>query len=203
MLVRRTKRVDVECVARGYISGSAWSEYQKSGTACGIPLPAGLVESQQLAEPIFTPTTKAPLGQHDEGLDFPAVEAMLGKQLSGQVLDLTLAVYVKAEEIARTCGILLADTKIEFGRRPDGTLILADEVLTPDSSRFWDAATWEPGRRLESYDKQFVRNWLLQESGWDRASGEAPPSLPPDIVAATRLRYIEAYERLTGSRFIP
>jgi len=203
VICERLQMIPVECVARGYLTGSAWTEYSQFGTVTGIELPSGLVDGSRLAEPIFTPTTKAPLGQHDEGLDFPAVEAMLGKQLSGQVLDLTLAVYVKAEEIARTCGILLADTKIEFGRRPDGTLILADEVLTPDSSRFWDAATWEPGRRLESYDKQFVRNWLLQESGWDRASGEAPPSLPPDIVAATRLRYIEAYERLTGSRFIP
>jgi phosphoribosylaminoimidazole-succinocarboxamide synthase len=170
---------------------------------CGISLPGGLVDGSRLPEPIFTPTTKAPLGQHDEGMDFSAVEATVGTQVAGQIRDLTLSVYAEAEGVARASGILLADTKLEFGRRSDGTLVLADEVLTPDSSRFWEAASWEPGRRLDSYDKQFVRNWLLRESGWDRSSGEPPPPLPPEIIAATRAKYIEAFQRLTGAPFVP
>jgi phosphoribosylaminoimidazole-succinocarboxamide synthase len=201
VICERLEMIPVECVARGYLTGSGWTGYSQSGTVCGISLPGGLVDGSRLPEPIFTPTTKAPLGQHDEGLDFSAVETMVGSQIARCIRDLTLSVYAKAEGIARASGILLADTKFEFGRRSDGTLVLADEVLTPDSSRFWDAATWEPGRRLDSYDKQFVRNWLLQESGWDRSSGKPPPPLPPEIIAATRAKYIEAFQRLTGTPF--
>jgi phosphoribosylaminoimidazole-succinocarboxamide synthase len=203
VICERLEMIPVECVARGYLTGSGWAEYSQSKTVCGIRLPGGLVDGSRLPEPIFTPTTKAPLGQHDESMDLPAVEEMVGKQVAEQIRDLTLALYTKAERVARNCGILLADTKFEFGHRNDRTLVLADEALTPDSSRFWDAATWQPGRRLDSYDKQFVRNWLLHESGWDRASGHPPPPLPPDIIAATRAKYIEAYERLTGTDFAP
>ena len=203
VVCERLEMIPVECVARGYLTGSGWTEYSQSGTVCGISLPDGLVDGSRLSEPIFTPTTKAPLGQHDEGMDFSAVEATVGTQVAGQIRDLTLSAYDKAEGVARASGILLADTKLEFGRRSDGTLVLADEVLTPDSSRFWEAASWEPGRRLDSYDKQFVRNWLLRESGWDRSSGEPPPPLPPEIIAATRAKYIEAFQRLTGAPFVP
>ncbi len=201
VICERLEMIPVECVARGYLTGSGWIDYSRSGTVCGIRLPEGLVDGSRLSEPIFTPTTKAPLGQHDEAMDFRAVEEMVGDQAAAQIRDLTLTVYAKAEGVARNCGILLADTKFEFGRRDDGTLVLADEVLTPDSSRFWDATTWEPGGRLDSYDKQFVRNWLLHQSGWDRTSGQPPPPLPPDVIAATRAKYVEAYERLTGSAF--
>jgi phosphoribosylaminoimidazole-succinocarboxamide synthase len=203
VICERLEMIPVECVARGYLTGSGWAEYSKSGTVCGIPLPGELVDGSRLPEPIFTPTTKAPLGQHDQSMDFSAVRATVGTQVAEQIRELTLAIYAKAEGVARNCGILLADTKFEFGRRSDGTMVLADEVLTPDSSRFWDAATWEPGRRLDSYDKQFVRNWLLYESGWDRFSGEPPPPLPPEIITATRAKYIEAYQRLTGTPFTP
>ena len=203
VICERLEMIPVECVARGYLTGSGWAAYSQSGTVCGISLPGGLVDGSRLPVPIFTPTTKAPLGQHDEGMDFSAVEATVGTQVAGQIRDLTLSVYAEAEGVARASGILLADTKLEFGRRSDGTLVLADEVLTPDSSRFWEAASWEPGRRLDSYDKQFVRNWLLRESGWDRSSGEPPPPLPPEIIAATRAKYIEAFQRLTGAPFVP
>jgi phosphoribosylaminoimidazole-succinocarboxamide synthase len=190
--------IPVECVARGYLTGSGWLEYDESRTVCGIALPDGLVDGSRLPEPIFTPATKAELGEHDENVDFATVAATVGQTTAEQIRTLTLAVYARAEEVARGRGIILADTKLEFGRRPDGTLVLADEVLTPDSSRFWDAAAWHPGRRLESYDKQYVRDWLVQESGWDRHSGEAPPALPAEVVAATRAKYLQAYERLTG-----
>jgi len=203
VICERLAMIPFECVARGYLTGSGWSEYQASGSVCGVALPDGLVDGSRLPEPIFTPATKAPLGEHDENIDFATLAATVGQDAAEQIRALTLAVYARAEGIARARGIILADTKFEFGQRPDGTIVLADEVLTPDSSRFWDAATWEPGVRLDSYDKQFVRNWLLHESGWDRASGAAPPPLPTEIVDATRAKYVEAYERITGDRFAP
>ncbi len=190
--------VPVECVARGYLTGSGWKEYRATGSVTGIPLPPGLVDGSRLPEPIFTPAVKAPLGEHDENVDFATLTRLHGAELAGRLRTATLALYARAEEIARDRGIILADTKFEFGLRPDGTLVLADEVLTPDSSRFWDAAGWQPGRSLPSFDKQFVRDWLQHDSGWDPASDVAPPPLPADVVAATRDRYLEAYRRLVG-----
>lgn len=199
LVCEKLDMIPVECVARGYLTGSGWAEYQASGTVCGIELPAGLQDGSRLPEPIFTPATKAPMGEHDENVDFETMCQTTGRELGEQIRDLTLRVYARAEEIARERGIILADTKFEFGRRADGTIVLADEVLTPDSSRFWDAESWAPGGRLDSFDKQYVRDWLAKESGWDRASDELPPALPEDVVVATRARYLEAYERLTGS----
>ena len=203
VVCERLDMVPVECVARGYLTGSGWLEYQQSGSVCGVALPDGLVDGSRLPEPIFTPATKAAFGKHDENVDFETIVRTTGRELGERLRDLTLAVYARAEEVARGRGLVLADTKLEFGRRADGTLVLGDEVLTPDSSRYWDAATWEPGARLDAFDKQFVRDWLLQDSGWDRSSGEAPPSIPADVVAATRERYLQAYERLTGTAFEP
>ena len=192
----------VECVARGYLTGSGLADYRATGEVCGIPLPDGLVDGSRLPEPIFTPATKAALGDHDENVSYDAVAAVVGAQRAAELRDLTLAVYGRAEAIARERGIILADTKLEFGSRGDGTVVLADEVLTPDSSRFWPADRWEPGRAQPSYDKQFVRDWLTSaESGWDRSSGTKPPALPEDVVARTRAKYVEAYERLTGQQF--
>ena len=193
--------VPVECVARGYLTGSGWAEYLRSGTVCDIPLPEGLVDGSRLPEPIFTPAIKAPMGEHDENVDYATIVALHGPELAERLRDLTLSIYATAEAIARGKGIILADTKFEFGLRPDGTLVLADEVLTPDSSRFWDAATWQPGVALPSFDKQFVRDWLTKESGWDKASDSPPPPLPDEVVAATRAKYVEAYEKLTGRSF--
>ena len=201
VICERLEMIPVECVARGYLTGSGWLEYQRSGTVCGIELPAGLVDGSRLPEPIFTPATKAALGEHDENVDFATVAATVGQDVARRIRELTLTVYAEAEVTARERGLILADTKFEFGARPDGTIVLADEVLTPDSTRFWDASTWEPGERLDSYDKQFVRNWLLDDSGWDRSSGAPPPPLPPNVVAATRAKYVEAYELLTGGAF--
>ena len=192
----------VECVARGYLTGSGLVDYRATGEVCGIPLPAGLEDGSRLPEPIFTPATKAALGDHDENVSYDAVVAEVGEDIAARLRDLTMAVYQRAEAIARERGIILADTKLELGARPDGTMVLADEVLTPDSSRFWPADEWQPGRQQPSYDKQIVRNWLLSgASGWDKASGEAPPPLPLEVVERTRARYIEAYERLTGRTF--
>lgn len=192
----------VECVARGYLTGSGLLDYRASGEVCGIALPAGLEDGSRLPEPIFTPATKAELGEHDENVSYDAVVSVVGAERAAELRDLTLAVYARAESIARERGIILADTKIEMGARPDGTTVLADEVLTPDSSRFWPAAEWQPGRTQPSYDKQIVRNWALSpESGWDRASGEAPPPLPPEVVERTRSRYVEAFELLTGQQW--
>jgi phosphoribosylaminoimidazole-succinocarboxamide synthase len=192
----------VECVARGYLTGSGLLDYRATGEVCGIPLPAGLLDGSRLPEPIFTPATKAALGEHDENVSYDAVAEVIGPEAAARLRDLTLRVYERAEGIARERGILLADTKLEFGARPDGTVVLADEVLTPDSSRFWPAHEWEPGRPQPSYDKQIVRNWLLSpESGWDRSTGEPPPPLPDAIVERTRSRYVQAYERLTGRTF--
>lgn len=201
IIAEKLEMIPVECVARGYLTGSGWAEYRASGTVCGIRLPAGLVDGSRLPEPIFTPAIKAPLGEHDENVDFATIAGLHGHVLAGDLRDLTLAVYRRAETIARDRGIILADTKFEFGCRPDGTLVLADEVLTPDSSRFWDAAAWRPGRALPSFDKQYVRDWLAHESGWDKAGDAPPPALPADVVQATRARYLEAFERLTGRPF--
>jgi phosphoribosylaminoimidazole-succinocarboxamide synthase len=201
VVCERLAMIPIECVARGYLTGSGWLEYQRNGTVCGIALPSGLVDGSRLPEPIFTPATKAAVGEHDENVDFATVVGTVGEEVATRIRKLTLAIYAEAEGVARERGIILADTKFEFGQRPDGTVVLADEVLTPDSSRFWDAATWQPGGRLDSYDKQFVRNWLLYESGWDRGSGAPPPALPAEIVAATRAKYLEAYELLTGKTF--
>jgi phosphoribosylaminoimidazole-succinocarboxamide synthase len=192
----------VECVARGYLTGSGLADYRATGEVCGIELPAGLVDGSRLPEPIFTPATKAAIGDHDENVSYDAVVAVVGEERAAELRRLTLDVYRRAEQVARERGIILADTKLEFGARPDGTVVLADEVLTPDSSRFWPADEWEPGRAQPSFDKQFVRDWLTSsESGWDRSSGQKPPALPEDVVARTRAKYVEAYERLTGQQF--
>lgn len=192
----------VECVVRGYLTGSGLADYRATGEVCGIALPDGLEDGSRLPEPIFTPATKAALGDHDENVSYAAVAGDIGDEAAARLRDLTLRVYARAEEVARERGIILADTKLEFGRRPDGTVVLGDEVLTPDSSRFWPADLWQPGRAQPSYDKQIVRDWLTSPaSGWDRASGEAPPPLPDAVVERTRSRYIEAYELLTGQSF--
>jgi phosphoribosylaminoimidazole-succinocarboxamide synthase len=189
----------VECVARGYLTGSGLLDYRATGEVCGVSLPEGLVDGDRLPGPVFTPATKAALGDHDENVSFAAVEREVGSEAAAELRRLTMTVYGAAERIARERGIVLADTKLEFGTRVDGTVVLADEVLTPDSSRFWPADEWQPGRAQPSYDKQIVRNWLLSpESGWNRASGERPPALPDAVVERTRSRYVEAYELLTG-----
>jgi phosphoribosylaminoimidazole-succinocarboxamide synthase len=199
MLCRRLDMVAVECVARGYLTGSGYKSYVATGMVSGITLPAGLLDGSRLPEPIFTPTTKAPVGQHDEAIDFATVVAQVGEALAETLRDVTLAIYRRAGEIAERAGILLADTKVELGTDPAGTLTLGDEVLTPDSSRFWPADGWKPGQPQPSYDKQYVRDWLLNESGWDRVS--PPPPLPDDVATATRAKYVEAYEVLTGTSF--
>ena len=199
VVVEKLDMVPVECVARGYLTGSGWAEYQRSRTVCGVPLPDGLRDGDKLPAPIFTPAIKAELGEHDENVDFATIARLHGDELAVRLRDLTLEVYARAERIAAGRGIILADTKFEFGRRDDGTLVLADEVLTPDSSRFWDAELWRPGESLPSFDKQYVRDWLAEESGWDRET--TPPELPAEVVEATRARYVEAYERLTGRSF--
>ena len=202
VICRRLDMFPVECVARGYLAGSGLADYEGTGAVCGIALPDGLVDGSRLPRPIFTPATKADLGEHDENVDFDHVVATVGRQTAEALRDLTLTVYGRAEEIARDRGIILADTKFEFGARPDGTIVLADEVLTPDSSRFWPADQYEPGHAQPSFDKQFVRNWLVSpESGWDRTSDTPPPTLPPHIVEQTRERYLDAYELLTGQTF--
>lgn len=198
IVAEKLDMVPVECVARGYLTGSGWAEYQETGSVTGIALPAGLHDGSRLPEPIFTPATKAPMGEHDENVSFDQMSRTVGYETGAAIRDLTLRLYAKAEQIARERGIVLADTKFEFGRRPDGVLVLGDEVLTPDSSRFWDADAYEAGR-LESFDKQYLRDWLTHDSGWDRSSGERPPALPDAIVTATRERYLEAFERLTGA----
>jgi phosphoribosylaminoimidazole-succinocarboxamide synthase len=197
MLVRRLEMLPVECVARGYLTGSGLASYRDTGAVSGVPLPPGLTDGSRLPEPIFTPTTKAPVGAHDEAMTYGEVEAAVGKERAAQLRELTLAVYRRAGGIAAERGILLADTKLEFGLDGDGVLTLGDEVLTPDSSRWWPADRWLPGRPQPSYDKQFVRDWL--SAHWDR-QGEPPP-LPAEIVEETRSRYVEAYERITGSSF--
>jgi phosphoribosylaminoimidazole-succinocarboxamide synthase len=190
--------VPVEAVARGYLTGSGLLEYNESRTVCGLALPEGLTDGSELPAPIFTPATKAAVGDHDENVSYEEVARQVGAETAALLRQTTLAVYSRARDIARERGIILADTKFEFGFEGD-TLVLADEVLTPDSSRFWPAAEWEPGRAQPSYDKQIVRNWLTSPaSGWDRKSEQPPPALPQEVVEKTRAKYIEAYELLTG-----
>jgi len=197
MICQRLDMFPVECVARGYLTGSGLVEYRASGSVCGVPLPAGLVDGSRLLTPIFTPATKAEVGEHDENVTLEAVAASIGHADAEALRDLTLAVYARAHEIAADRGIILADTKFEFGRSADGRIVLADEVLTPDSSRFWPMAEWEPGHAQPSYDKQFVRDWLTSPaSGWDKTGDTPPPALPDDVVDKTRQRYLEAYDRL-------
>jgi phosphoribosylaminoimidazole-succinocarboxamide synthase len=201
MRCRRLEMLPVECVARGYLSGSGLKDYARDGAVSGVALPPGLVDGSRLPEPIFTPSTKAPLGQHDAPMTFVEVENLVGADTAVRLRDLTLAVYERGARTAAESGILVADTKLEFGRDPaTGEIVLADEVLTPDSSRFWPADRWAPGRPQYSFDKQFVRDW----SGtldWDRTP--PGPPVPADVVAATRARYVEAYERITGERWPP
>ena len=197
MLVRRLSMLPVECVARGYLSGSGTVEYSRTGSIRDVALPPGLVEGSRLPSPVFTPSTKADVGEHDEAIDFASVVAAVGAERAGELRELTLALYSRAAEIALDAGIILADTKFEFGLAGQ-SLVLGDEVLTPDSSRFWPSSTWSPGSVQPSFDKQYVRDWLTS-SGWDRVS--PPPELPDDVVAATRERYITAYEQLTGTPF--
>ncbi len=202
MVCSKLEMFPVECVARGYLTGSGLVEYAASGSVCGVGLPPGLKDGSKLPKTIFTPATKADLGEHDENVTFDEVVATIGQDEAQQLRRLTVAVYDRAASIAADRGLLLADTKLEFGQRGDGAIVLADEVLTPDSSRYWPADQWEPGRAQPSYDKQYVRDWLTSPaSGWDRHSGEAPPPLPDEVVEKTRAKYIEAYERLTGKRF--
>ncbi|GAA4002957.1 phosphoribosylaminoimidazolesuccinocarboxamide synthase [Allokutzneria multivorans] len=199
LLVRRLAMEPVECVARGYLTGSGLSDYKRTGAVCGVELPAGLVESSRLAEPIFTPATKAEIGAHDENVSFEAVVKEVGQEKAERLRELTLKVYARAAEHALERGVILADTKFEFGTDAGGALVLGDEVLTPDSSRFWVAEGYEPGRTQLSFDKQFVRDWLTSPaSGWDRASDTPPPALPAEIVEASRERYLRAYEMITG-----
>jgi phosphoribosylaminoimidazole-succinocarboxamide synthase len=199
MLVERLEMVPVECVVRGYITGSGWKDYQAGGSICGIELPAGLAESQQLPAPIFTPATKAEVGDHDENVDFDRAAEIVGdRPLLEELRRLSIALYELGAAHARERGIILADTKFEFGRRADGTIVLGDEVMTPDSSRFWPAAGYEPGHGQPSFDKQYVRDWAAG-SGWDKTP--PAPELPDEVVARTRELYLEAYERIAGEPF--
>ncbi|WP_435839554.1 phosphoribosylaminoimidazolesuccinocarboxamide synthase, partial [Streptomyces althioticus] len=198
LVCKSLNMVPVECVARGYLTGSGLVEYNESRTVCGLALPHGLVDGSELPAPIFTPATKAAVGEHDENVSYEEVARQVGAETAAQLRQATLAAYSRARDIARDRGIILADTKFEFGFDGD-SLVIADEVLTPDSSRFWPADQWEPGRAQPSYDKQFVRDWLTSaESGWDRKGEQPPPALPQQVVDATRAKYVEAYERLTG-----
>ncbi|MCT1873567.1 phosphoribosylaminoimidazolesuccinocarboxamide synthase [Brevibacterium luteolum] len=202
MVCRPLDMFPVECVARGYLTGSGLKDYERTGAVCGVSLPAGLREADKLTPAIFTPATKAELGDHDENISFDKTVELLGEDDAELLRDITLRIYTRAEEIARERRIILADTKFEFGRDSDGRVLLADEVLTPDSSRFWDAEAYVPGQAQASFDKQFVRDWLTSpDSGWDKDSGQQPPALPAEIVAKTRQRYIEAFERITGQEF--
>jgi phosphoribosylaminoimidazole-succinocarboxamide synthase len=197
MLVRKVEIVPFECVVRGYLAGSGWKEYQRDGTVCGLELDAGLVEADRLPEPIFTPATKAEEGEHDENVSFEVMAAGLGEELADRLRDLSLQLYRAGAEHAAGRGIILADTKFEFGLL-DGEIVLADEVLTPDSSRYWPAEQWAPGVTPPSFDKQFVRDFATS-TGWDKRP--PAPELPEEVVAATRAKYVEAYERLTGQPF--
>jgi phosphoribosylaminoimidazole-succinocarboxamide synthase len=223
LYVRRLRMLPVECIARSHLTGGGLAEYRSSGTVSGVRLPEGLRDGDRLPEPVFTPSTKAAAGQHDQPMAYQQVSLMLGPDLAGQLRDLTLAILARGNEIAGDRGILIADTKVEFGLdpaayglgledevdwtalRPDQVrVVLADEVLTPDSSRFWRADQWAPGATQTSYDKQVLRDWLTSPaSGWDRDSGRPPPALPEEVVALTRARYVEAYEALTGQEFVP
>ncbi len=205
MICRNLAMYPIECVARGYLTGSGLVEYRESGTVCGIELPEGLQDGSKLPQPIFTPAAKADLGAHDENITFDKAAATVGQETAERLRDLTLTLYSRAADLAAERGVILADTKFEFGRLP-GTdeIILGDEVLTPDSSRYWPAESWEPGRSQPSFDKQFVRDWLTSaQSGWDRHGDAPPPALPQEVIERTRQRYVDAYERVTGSAFTP
>jgi phosphoribosylaminoimidazole-succinocarboxamide synthase len=195
MLVKKLTMFPIECVARGYLSGSGWLEYQSSQSVCGIPLPSGLTDGDRLPEPIFTPAWKAPMGEHDENITFERAAELVGLDNATALRDLTLTIFARASTIAEERGIILADTKFEFGSDTDGTITLADEVLTPDSSRYWDAAVYSTGDRTASFDKQIVRNWM--KAHWDPKGADAPPELPADIVDKTAARYEELVDRLT------
>ena len=200
MICKNLDMVEAECIARGYLTGSGLTEYRETGSVTGLALPEGLTDGSALPEPIFTPSSKAAQGDHDENISFDTLTGSVGVELAAQLRDATLSIYALAEATCREAGVILADTKLEFGFAAEGTLTLADEVLTPDSSRFWPEESWEPGAAQPSFDKQFVRDWLTSsESGWDRSSTQAPPALPDDVVDATRLRYLEAYQRITGT----
>ncbi|MGW4098783.1 phosphoribosylaminoimidazolesuccinocarboxamide synthase [Mycobacterium sp. NPDC004974] len=202
LVVKQLKMLPVECVARGYLTGSGLLDYQASGSVCGIPLPPGLGEASKFDEPLFTPATKADIGEHDENISYNTVIDLVGPVLASQLKERTLQTYIQGADHALTKGIIIADTKFEFGVDGHGNVVLADEVFTPDSSRYWRAETYQQGVVQDSFDKQFVRNWLTgPDSGWDRHSDTPPPPLPEEIVAATRDRYIEAYERISGLRF--
>ncbi|MBD8505903.1 phosphoribosylaminoimidazolesuccinocarboxamide synthase [Hoyosella sp. G463] len=202
LIVKKLTMIPFECVARGYLSGSALKDYQATGSVCGVTLPEGLGEASRLEEAIFTPATKAAIGEHDENITFEAVTEKLGADLAYRLRTETLDIYLRASTLTEARGLILADTKFEFGMDSGNNLILADEVLTPDSSRFWTVEDYEPGKVQPSFDKQFVRDWLTSpESGWDRDSDSPPPPLPDDVVDATRKRYIEAYERISGLSF--
>ena len=198
VIVAPLEMFEVECVARGYLTGSGWSEYQNNSSVCGNNLPAGLLDGSELPQPIFTPATKAEIGDHDENIDFAHCEKIVGIETAAELRGLTLKLYETAAEFAQSRGIILADTKFEFGMDDSGEITLGDEALTPDSSRFWEASTWKPGGAQPSFDKQFVRDYLIS-SGWDKKS--PPPELPNEIVEKTAARYEEAYFRITGSRF--
>ena len=199
MICKSLDMFPVECVARGYLTGSGLVEYNENKMVCGNQLPDGLVDGSRLPNSIFTPATKAELGEHDENVDFAHVVKTIGEADATALKDLTLAIYERAEEIARSRNVILADTKFEFGRAADGQILLADEVLTPDSSRYWPAELWQPGGSQPSFDKQFLRDWLTSPaSGWDRKGSTPPPALPAEVVAGTHDKYVEAYERLTG-----
>lgn len=205
MICRQLLMYPIECVVRGYLAGSALAEYHAASAVCGVALPPGLVESAQLPEPIFTPAAKAAVGDHDENITFGQMSDRMGSHTARRLRGRTLAVYTRASQIAAERGIIVADTKLEFGASPqpgEPDVVLGDEVLTPDSSRFWQASDYEPGRPQHSYDKQFVRDWLTSaESGWDRRGDEAPPALPDEVVERTRDRYLQAYQLLTGGAF--
>ncbi|MFD0269689.1 phosphoribosylaminoimidazolesuccinocarboxamide synthase [Streptomyces sp. NPDC127106] len=202
LVCKNLTMVPVECVARGYLTGSGLAEYDQTRTVCGLALPEGLVDGSELPAPIFTPAAKAEVGEHDENVSYEEVARTTGAETAALLRQTTLAVYGRARDIARERGIILADTKFEFGFDADGTLVAADEVLTPDSSRFWPADLWEPGRAQPSFDKQFVRNWLSSPaSGWDPKGELPPPALPQEVVEQTRAKYVEAYERLTGQNW--
>jgi phosphoribosylaminoimidazole-succinocarboxamide synthase len=205
VLCRRLEMVPVECIARAYLTGGGLEEYARKGSVSGVPLPLGLVDGDRLPEPVFTPTTKAPMGEHDLPMTAAQVADVVGPDLAARADLLTRRILARGNEIAADRGILIADTKVEFGLdRSTGIpdLVLADEVLTPDSSRFWPADEWEPGHPQPSFDKQFVRDWLTSPaSGWDRRSGQPPPPLPDDVIDRTRAKYVDAYERLTGRPF--
>lgn len=202
MACRPLSMLPVECVARGYLTGTGLADYRRDGVVAGVTLPAGLTDGSRLPEPVFDPDTKAPPGEHDENLTGSELAALVGADMAAELARITLAVYQRGAELAASRGIIVADTKIELGFDSDGTLRLGDEVLTPDSSRFWSAESWQPGHSQRSFDKQFVRDWLTSPaSGWDRHSGEPPPPLPDEIVDQTRHTYVAAYESITGLRW--